>query len=249
MDSECHPIRDHETMQIEDIEDILYDSDSDDVSGDVHVPQDLVQDSDDYDDDVVDNMSGVAVIDADAVTDAVADTAAAWISKYTLAPAGTVDDTRKKSAVWEFYGHLCPLTHPKLKHEKVCLKCYKNNKNKAIRMGGKNGQNPTINKLVQHLRQMHVKDGVYAAYLKAVNALSNANLATEKQSQTSMTSFAADNNAIKRDCKKLCAKWIIATRQPLYTCDSKEFKDMVQSISKVNLPCCDRNVMHGSLDE
>jgi hypothetical protein len=26
---------------------------------------------------------------------------------------------------------LCPLTHPKLKHEKVCLKCYENNKNKA----------------------------------------------------------------------------------------------------------------------
>jgi hypothetical protein len=153
--------------------------------------------------------------------DAVADTDAAWILKYTLDPAGTVDDTRKKRAVWEFYGHLCPLTHPKLEHEKVCLKCYANNKNKAISMGGKNGKNPTSNKLVQHLRQMHVKDGVYAAYRKAVNALSNTNLATEKQSQTQMTSFAADNNAIKRDYKKLCAKWIIATHQPLYACDSK----------------------------
>jgi hypothetical protein len=188
MGSERHPIRDHETMQIEllrrrqtplgieDIEDIIDDSDSDHDSGDAHVPQDLVQDSDD-DDDVVDNVSGVAVIDADAVADAVADTDAAWISKYTLDPAGTVDDTRKKSTVWEFYGHLCPLTHPKLKHEKVCR--------------------------------------------KAVNALSNAKLATEKQSQTSMTSFAPDNNAIKRDYKKLCAKWIIATHQPLYACDSK----------------------------
>jgi hypothetical protein len=60
MDSERHPICDHETMQIEllrrrqtplrieDIEDMLDDSDSDDDSGDVHVPQDLVQDS--YDD-------------------------------------------------------------------------------------------------------------------------------------------------------------------------------------------------------
>jgi predicted P-loop ATPase len=154
-----------------------------------------------------------------------------------------VDDTRKKSAVWDLNGHLCPLTHPKLKHEKVCLKCYENNKNKAIGMGGKHGENPTSNKLVHHLRQMHVKDGVYAAYRKAVNALSNGKLATEKQSQTSMTSFAADNNAIKRDYKKLCAKWIIATHQPLYACDSKEFKDMVQSISKVDLPFCDRKVM------
>jgi hypothetical protein len=74
-------------------------------SGDVDVLQDLVQDSDDDDVvDNVDNVSGVAVIDADAV--ALADTDATWISKYTLAPAGTVDDTRKKSAVWEFYGHL-----------------------------------------------------------------------------------------------------------------------------------------------
>jgi hypothetical protein len=48
-------------------------------SGAVDVLQDLVQYSDDDDDnvvDVVDNVSGVAVIDADAV----ADTNAAWIS-------------------------------------------------------------------------------------------------------------------------------------------------------------------------
>jgi hypothetical protein len=66
--------------------------------------------------------------------------------------------------------------------------------------------------------------------------------AEDKQGQSPITAFADDSNAIKLDFRKLRAKWIIAMHQSLAACESKELKEMVEAISKVNLASFGRKV-------
>jgi hypothetical protein len=116
--------RDIEDMEDGDDDGDMYDdsgSDEDEVNiGDVVIIQDL-QDSDDD----VDYVPQYSDNDVDSVPqdNVCIGVEAAWTPTYTIALAGTFHDSRKKSSVWDFFGHFFfPVMHDMSKTEKVCHK-------------------------------------------------------------------------------------------------------------------------------
>jgi hypothetical protein len=121
----------------------------------------------------------------------------AFKSTLTLAKKCAFNDNHKKDAMEDYYGHLCPDKHLKSKNFKVCLSCLIMEIDKNINMGEKN---PSCEKVVQHLRQDHLYDGVYTAF-KAIGkalAVDAAKPTFNKMSQWPITTFPKNHNIVKK---------------------------------------------------
>jgi hypothetical protein len=79
-----------------------------------------------------------------------------------------VANMKRISKVWEYYADLCEDQHSKLDNRqnmKVCLACRSKRRDKIVSMGGRERNNATSAKLVNHLQNVHLSDGQYKAYL------------------------------------------------------------------------------------
>jgi hypothetical protein len=160
-------------------------------------------------------------------------------SQLTLAKKGVFDNSRKKNAVWYYYGHLCPDKHPKSTNITACVSCLRKGIDKHINMDEKN---PSCAKLVQHLRHNHLYDGMYTAFKADTKTLATDAVKStpNKMSQSPIKAFHKDNNIIKLNfLKMMVAKWVVATNQPLNAGESTAFKEMIQLASDQQLPVVD----------